>query len=321
LFVITSFSNSILNSIINNNKDDDNNNNNTTIMEHHHNHVEMMMHDHHQMMMMGMGSMNDDDASSSGDNVFCQGMGMVMYMEGFQWSLWRKETQPHSCLNFYFPSWTLDTRTKFIGAMICIVVMGIATEGIGRLKHDVNKEARKVSATSTRSANTATAIQDRLWYVQTLLQGCSVFMAYVLMLIVMTYSLEMLCSVIVGLVLGYFIFGGDLYNHASSPCCQFLEDEDEDDNGEGTVTATLMRALLSTTTRNSEDDDNNNDVDGNNHGDDDDEEENHNHNRHNNSNNINNNGYTSPNLTSRTGGVEPSCCSGNNSNSHSAPSV
>ena len=201
-------------------------------MEGHHQH-----HDHHNMMMMGMGSsMMNDDHTSDDDNVFCKGMGMVMYMEGFQWSLLKTDT-PHSCLNFYFPSWTLDTRTKFIGAMICIIIMGIVTEGIGRLKHDITKKARKISATSssarsTTNTNTRTIQTRRLWYIQTLLQGCSVFMAYVLMLIVMTYSLEMLCCVILGLVIGYFIFGGDLYNHSSSPCCQFLEEEDEDDDDE-----------------------------------------------------------------------------------------
>ena len=285
---------SILNSILNSNSKDDDDDDNNNMEGHQH-------HDHN-MMMMGMGSSMNDDHTSDDDNnnVFCKGMGMVMYMEGFQWSLLKTDTTPHSCLNFYFPSWTLDTRTKFIGAMICIIIMGIVTEGIGRLKHDITKRARKISATSSRSTNTRT-IQTRLWYIQTLLQGCSVLMAYVLMLIVMTYSLEMLCCVILGLVIGYFIFGGDLYNHSSSPCCQFLEDEDNDEDENENVTATLMRALLSTTTTTDEDGDHQENND------DDDEE------------NNDNAGYMSPNLSSRTtttatGGVESSCCSGNNNN-------
>lgn len=52
-------------------------------------------------------------------------------------------------------------------------------------------------------------------------------MAYVLMLATMTYSLEILICVISGLMIGYFVFGGDLYNHAGSVCCQFLEDDDD----------------------------------------------------------------------------------------------
>jgi hypothetical protein len=257
---------------------------------------------HHdpEMMMLGMG--NDDHIPlSDGASSFCEGMGMVMYMEGFQWSL-AKGTQ-HSCLNFYFPSWTLNTRNKFIAAMICIVLMGILTEGIGRFKHDISKKARRLQSLSTsrsrNGSNGVFSLQNRLWYIQTILQGLSVFMAYVLMLVVMTYSLEMLCCVILGLVIGYFVFGGDLYQHSSSPCCQFLEEEDdEDDNNEATVAATLMRAFISPSSdADHRDDDENYNDEGN------DEE---------NRNNNTNDGYAPPSLTRRrgVGGGDAPCCSG-----------
>jgi hypothetical protein len=48
--------------------------------------------------------------------------------------------------------------------------------------------------------------------------------------------------VILGLMIGYFNFGGDLYNHAGTVCCQFLEDEDEDGTV-ATMTGTLLRTL------------------------------------------------------------------------------
>jgi hypothetical protein len=46
------------------------------------------------------------------------------------------------------------------------------------------------------------------------------------MLATMTYSLEFLCAVVFGLMTGYFIFGGDSYKHAGSPCCTFFDDDD-----------------------------------------------------------------------------------------------
>jgi hypothetical protein len=147
-------------------------------------------------------------------------------MDGFQWTLKRQS----SCLNFYFPTWKLDSCPKFVAAMVCVITFGIITEGIGRLRHNVNKKARQ--------ASNATQLNN-LWYLQTLLQGANALMAYVLMLATMTYSLEILCCVITGLVFGYFLFGGDLYNHAGSVCCQFLEDEED-----GGTVATLTGALL-----------------------------------------------------------------------------
>jgi Ctr copper transporter family len=152
-------------------------------------------------------------------------------MDGFQWTFKRQS----SCLNFYFPSWTLDSQTKFILAMVCVILMGVFTEAIGRFRHDINKKARRI--TSTRQLN-------RLWYLQTCLQGINAFMAYVLMLATMTYSLEILGCVILGLMIGYFVFGGDLYNHAGSVCCQFLEDEEEDPTV-GTMTGAILRTLAS----------------------------------------------------------------------------
>jgi hypothetical protein len=164
-------------------------------------------------------------------------------MDGFQWTLKRQST----CLNFYFPSWTLNSTTKFVAAMICVIVLGVITEAIGRLRHEVNKKARRT--TSTRQWN-------RLWYFQTMLQGANALMAYILMLATMTYSLEILGCVILGLMIGYFIFGGDLYKHAGTICCQFLEDEDED----GTVTSmtgTLLRTLANVDDDDEEDGDDN----------------------------------------------------------------
>jgi hypothetical protein len=183
-------------------------------------------------------------------------------MEGFQWTLKRKS----SCLNFYFSSWKLDTIHKFIAAMLCVFIMAIITEGIARLKYDISHTAKKRSTRRHRrlaSANNNDN-ENKLWYIQTFLQGMNALFAYILMLVIMTYSLELLCCVIIGLMVGYFVFGGELYNHgAGSPCCNFLETEDDDDDyerdDEGTTTMiTLVEALLPTLADNNDDDDDEN---------------------------------------------------------------
>ncbi len=152
--------------------------------------------------------------------------GSSRYMDGFQWTLRGKG----SCLNFYFPTWTLDTVPKFLAAMATVVLLGIFTEWIARLRHDVSRYHRRAAATASRSRRGA----GRVWYLQAALHGLNALTAYVLMLATMTYSLELLLCVISGLVAGYWAFGGDSYTHAGSPCCAFLDEDGDDDTVVGT---------------------------------------------------------------------------------------
>ena len=133
-------------------------------------------------------------------------------MDGFQWAL-KGESQ---CINLYFQSWTLDSVGKFVGAMIGVVLLGMSTEGISRYRHNLNVKSRTASLGERK----------KLSYIQTGLHGVHAFVGYILMLATMTYSMELLLSVILGLVVGYAVFGGDSYAHVSTnPCCAFLEDE------------------------------------------------------------------------------------------------
>jgi len=193
-----------------------------------------MHHDHAATMAVSDASVADDSTPS---HKLCQSaMGMVMYMEGFQWTLKGKGT----CLNFFFESWMLDTAPKFVAAMVCVVAMGIATEGISRWKHDVAQKARETD--SRRN----TINDNRLRVMHTCLQGLSIMSAYMLMLVVMTYSLELLSCVILGLMIGYYIFDGDsLHHRGGTPCCNFLEGGGSDGTEAGT---SLTEALLPRTT-------------------------------------------------------------------------
>ena len=131
-------------------------------------------------------------------------------MEGFQWAL-KGES---SCINLFFESWTLNTRGKFILGMLGVVLLGVGTEGISRIRHGVLNKARGCHP------------EEHLKYtlLQTGLHGLHAFSGYILMLATMTFSCEMMLSVIIGLMLGYYAFGRATVISAN-PCCAFLEEE------------------------------------------------------------------------------------------------
>lgn len=167
-------------------------------------------------MDMGMG-MGDDS-----QHMLCKDMGMVMYMDGFHWTL----KGDHSCLNLFFGSWTLDTIPKFLMAMLLVIGLGVATEGINRWKHSVNHGSQGSSQ-----------------HLRAGLQALSIASAYLLMLVVMTYSIELLLCVVVGLMIGYYWFDADEIHHGGgTPCCNFLESGETGDN--------MTQALLSSETTN-----------------------------------------------------------------------
>lgn len=154
---------------------------------------------------------------------------MVMYMDGFSWSLKGGE----SCINLYFGSWTLDTRGKFFLGMVGVVLLGFFTEFVSRLRHDLAKKAKG-------SAN-----EDHFKYslLQTGLHGLHALSGYLLMLATMTFSCELMLSVIAGLMTGYYHFGGATFN-TSNPCCAFLEDESDAPTGYGATDDAALEPLL-----------------------------------------------------------------------------
>ena len=185
--------------------------------DHHHGMHTMDHHHHHDSVAMAMAG-DADASSSSSSHLLCDDdMGMIMYMDGFRWTL----KGDASCLNFLIPSWKLNTVLKFLACMLCVVAMGIGTEGINRWKHTVFQQRRN-HRNSNPNATTKLAL------LHTGLQGLSILSAYLLMLVVMTYSLELLLCVIVGLMIGHYVFDGDsLQKGGGTLCCNFLEGTDD----------------------------------------------------------------------------------------------
>ena len=155
------------------------------------------------------GQQQQQQATSLDNSDFCRGnLGTVMYMDSFHWSF--KGGFP--CINLFFASWTLDTKVKFLLGMLGVICFAMSVEGVSRLRRVVAHRAQK-SAPEERS---------RYSLYQTSLHGLHALSGYLLMLVTMTYSWELLLSVIVGLMIGFFLFS-DATRTTSSPCCAFLE--------------------------------------------------------------------------------------------------
>ena len=121
-------------------------------------------------------------------NDFCNNMFMAMTMSGFQWSLFGKT--PGDCLSFLAPAWQLDSRGKFQGAMVYTFLLAVLAEGSHALQVVLRPH-----------------VPPRIEHVTNVIfLGMQRFMTYILMLVVMTYSWELLISVIGGVMVGRFLF-------------------------------------------------------------------------------------------------------------------
>jgi Ctr copper transporter family len=132
--------------------------------------------------------------SPAGDLCRDSGMRMVMYMRGFRWST-RNSVLP--CLNYYFSSWGLTDRGAFQGAMIFSFLLALLTQGLSAvravvMRHVIRRGKRK--------------------FLLLLIYVLQSFMGYMIMLIAMTYSWELLLSVVFGVMMGNRLFvKGDGY--------------------------------------------------------------------------------------------------------------
>ena len=164
---------------------------------------------------------------------FCTGtVGMVMYMDGFHWSL-KGES---SCINLYLSSWTLDSWWKFILGMLGVMVLGICTEGVARVRRGVADRAR----------NAASNEHWKYSLHQTGLHGLHALSGYMLMLATMTFSCELMLAVVVGLMIGFYKFGDATLN-TSSPCCAFLEGASESPSQGGATNDRAVEPSMPTT--------------------------------------------------------------------------
>lgn len=113
---------------------------------------------------------------------YCYG-GTSMYMDGFNW----KGT---TCVIYLFQSWVLSTPGKFAAAALGSIVFGIALEFVLWKRRSVY----------TLSPGIVRLILSACVY------GLQLTMGYIIMLVVMTYSVPLFISTIGGMMLGHVFF-------------------------------------------------------------------------------------------------------------------
>ena len=127
---------------------------------------------------------------SSSDSSFCIGTGTSMSMIGFISSA--TETGKESeCFLYLFPSWVLDSSGKFVVACLGTLLLGISIHGLSKIKLLVGQ---------TRYHN-----KTKFW-LNIIIYFFQMMFSYLIMLVSMTYNVELFFMVCFGLTLGYGIF-------------------------------------------------------------------------------------------------------------------
>lgn len=184
---------------------------------------------------------NDNTTTSSNDSysdgniqhqqaqeqeMFCQDeMSMTMFMDGFHFSILQPSRNNnndmmngmpnHNCLYYFVNTWKLDNYGKFQGAMVFTFLLALLIEGITFVRCRILQYYSKSSICNNDSTDHSSR-NNRPYSVRTntvlrhvLLTICytvQAFFGYILMLISMSYSVELIASVIGGLMVGNLLF-------------------------------------------------------------------------------------------------------------------
>ncbi|TMW59274.1 hypothetical protein Poli38472_004343 [Pythium oligandrum] len=192
-------------------------------------------HQVHDQIMDYRDATKDDTASvmapaTSSPQGFCSGPGTTM-LNGF--SFFQEGGNP--CILLWFPGWVLNTPWRYILGCLLIAGSAIFNEYLLHLRRILRKESQwtlsqrpygssgsKAEGTTllrTRSSSMSAPSSGRLatWFrglssdtqhvVHSFLHGFSTLLAYMLMLVSMTYDGVLFLCCIVGYVVGYYVFG------------------------------------------------------------------------------------------------------------------
>jgi hypothetical protein len=129
-------------------------------------------------------------------------------MDGLKWSYFFNDGKSH-CLNLLFRYFTLDTEGKFILGMICVMFLGMILEYISlfRIKYIAKMERRQRDHdVLAQRSDVVEAFHQKIQLILTCLQGLQVLGGYIMMLVIMTYSIELILSAIGGIMIGFYVF-------------------------------------------------------------------------------------------------------------------
>lgn len=164
------------------------------------------------------------------DEDFCTGTGTTM-LNGFGW--WRGEASP--CVVLWFPGWVLSSQLRYVVGCVLVALVAVANEYLLQLRRVLRRESSlkrlesRPDATSserTQLLRSTSAAAARLPLVQTCapawfrslsadsqhvihcaLHGATIGIAYLLMLVAMTYDLGLFASCILGYIAGHYVYG------------------------------------------------------------------------------------------------------------------
>jgi len=139
--------------------------------------------------------------SSSSTAPFCDHptMTMTMYMDGFRSSLFgsgRRGGSNAGCLSYLLPGWKLTDRGKFYGAVLYSVLLGMLLEVSSSIRRRLDaflKQRRRRRRLAHRFA-------------LIVMYAFQAALGYLVMLLAMTYSVEILLAVVSGVMLGNLCF-------------------------------------------------------------------------------------------------------------------
>eukprot|EP00096_Caligus_rogercresseyi_P009505 TRINITY_DN3239_c0_g2_i1.p1 TRINITY_DN3239_c0_g2~~TRINITY_DN3239_c0_g2_i1.p1 ORF type:complete len:615 (-),score=139.56 TRINITY_DN3239_c0_g2_i1:296-2140(-) len=143
-------------------------------------------------------------------NPYCTGK-MDMYMSGFEVQGSAGGANP--CIVLFIESWTLDSRLKFCFGCIGVFLLGFTIEALISLRRKVSSGCRRIISLtgSNRKVKKAALICTF---------GLNLALGYLAMLVAMTYSVELFCCVLFGLIMGHAVFNVDFgVSESVDPCC------------------------------------------------------------------------------------------------------
>lgn len=189
------------------------------------------MEHHHHMTMPAAADAPVTGAALTVSEMSMPPMIMIMQM-WFDWSA--------TGTTILFKGWTPSTHGQFVGALFGIMILAILKEGIyayrkvalARMSSSAGVTPSDGGALLEHGAHGGhhhghhsrgrgkAPLAARL--IATLLYGVNMTLGYFLMLIVMTYNIGYTLAVIVGLMIGFFAFGGADGSSGAGPeeCCE-----------------------------------------------------------------------------------------------------
>ncbi|GLE03494.1 hypothetical protein PINS_up012396 [Pythium insidiosum] len=174
-----------------------------------------------------------DESPSNDEQAYCSGPGTTM-LNGFSIFQGGAMRGGQPCILLWFPGWVLNTRWRYIFGCLLVVLCGMLNEYLLRVRRILRREsnhkrsqldpassAAEVTKLLRPTASTTAALPSTAripaWFrslspesqhlVHCALHGLTIFIAYMLMLVSMTYDGTLFLCCITGYVVGYFVFG------------------------------------------------------------------------------------------------------------------